>query len=105
MIARIWHGKVPAQKAAAYRQFLNAHAIPDYESIAGNLGVYILERADGECTHFETLTFWESAEAIRQFAGDDMERAKYYPEDDDYLLEFEPTVQHFEVVGRSNVVK
>ncbi len=99
MIVRMWHGRVPTDKAAAYRAFLNERAIPDYRSVAGNLGVYILERREGEVTHFITLTFWESLEAIRAFAGEDVEQAKYYPEDQDFLLEFEPRVVHYEVVG------
>ena len=101
MIARIWHGRVPTAKAEAYRDFLNRKAIPDYRAVPGNLGVYILERREGEVTHFITLTFWEDLEAIRRFAGDDPEKAKYYDEDRDFLLEFESRVQHYEVVGRS----
>ena len=101
MIARMWHGRVPTAKAAAYREFVSGRAIPDYRSVPGNLGVHILERAEGEVTHFVTLTFWESLEAIRGFAGDDLERAKYYPEDAQFLLEFEPRVVHYEVAGGS----
>ena len=48
-----------------------------------------------------TLTFWEDMRAIQGFAGDDVERAQYYPEDQDFLLEFEPNVVHYEVVGQS----
>ena len=101
MIARMWHGRVPSSKAQAYRQFLNDRAIPDYQSVAGNLSVHILERHEGEVTHFITLTFWENRDAIQRFAGENIETAKYYPEDRDYLLEFEPGVIHYEVVGRS----
>lgn len=101
MIARMWHGRVPAAKAAAYRQFLNGRAIPDYRSVPGNLSVHVLERREGEVTHFITLTFWDSLESIRAFAGEDLEKAKYYPEDADFLLEFEPRVIHYEVVGKS----
>jgi heme-degrading monooxygenase HmoA len=101
MIARMWHGRVPSEKAAAYRQFLDERAIPDYRSVPGNVSVHILERSDGPVTHFVTLTFWESMEAIRGFAGADVDVAKYYPEDEDFLLEFEPKVLHYEVVGHS----
>lgn len=101
MIARMWHGRVPTAKAAAYREFVSGRAIPDYRSVPGNLSVHILERAEGEITHFITLTFWVSLEAIRGFAGDDLERAKYYPEDAQFLLEFEPRVVHYEVAGGS----
>lgn len=99
MIARMWHGRVPTAKAERYRQFLNARAIPDYRSVAGNISVHILERPDGDVTHFVTLTMWESLASIRAFAGESVETAKYYPEDADFLLEFEPTVVHYEVVG------
>jgi len=101
MIVRMWHGRVPTSKAKAYREFTNRTAIPDYQSVPGNISVHILERAEGDITHFITLTFWESLDAIRLFAGDDVERAKYYREDKDFLLEFEPTVVHYEVVGQS----
>lgn len=100
MIVRIWHGRVPTSKANAYRAFLNDRAIPDYKSVEGNRGVYILERREGAVTHFLTLTFWESWEAVRRFAGEDVEAAKYYPEDEEFLLEFEPRVVHYEVVGQ-----
>jgi heme-degrading monooxygenase HmoA len=101
MIARMWHGRVPTGKTRAYREFLNRRAIPDYQAVQGNLSVHILERQAGEITHFITLTFWENMDAIRGFAGEDVERAKYYPEDQDFLIEFEPTVVHYEVVGHA----
>lgn len=101
MITRIWHGRVPASKAEAYRKFLNARAIPDYRSVMGNISVHILERSEGDITHFITLTFWKDMDSIKAFAGDDVDVAKYYPEDSDFLLEFEPRVVHYEVVGQS----
>jgi len=101
MVLRMWHGRVPTSKAQAYRSFLNQRAIPDYQSVAGNLSVYILERTEGKVTHFVTLTFWEDMDAIKGFAGDNVESAKYYPEDKDFLMEFEPNVLHYEVVGHS----
>ena len=102
MIVRLWHGRVPTEKAPQYRAFLNVRAIPDYRSVPGNVSVHILERADGAITHFITMTFWQTVDAIRGFAGDDIDTAKYYPEDRDFLLEFEPHVVHYEVVGESS---
>ena len=101
MIVRMWHGRVPTSKAPAYRAFLNERAIPDYQSVEGNISVYILERREGEVTHVITMTFWENLEVIKDFAGDDVELAKYYPEDQGFLLEFEPGVVHYEIVGQS----
>ncbi|HEY54571.1 MAG TPA: antibiotic biosynthesis monooxygenase [Caldilineae bacterium] len=101
MIIRMWHGLVPTSKAPAYRLFLNDRAIPDYQSVAGNINVWILERQEGDITHFITMSSWENMDAIKGFAGEEPEVAKYYPEDTDFLLEFEPQVVHYEIVGQS----
>lgn len=98
MIARIWHGVTPAEKADEYARYLNETGVPDYRATEGNRGVYVLRRVEGERAHFLTLSFWESLDAIRGFAGDDVERARYYPEDEAFLLEFEPAVTHYEVI-------
>lgn len=97
MIARMWHGRTLTAKADAYLAFLERRALPDYRGTPGNVAAYILRRADGEVTHFTTLTFWDSLASIEAFAGADIERARYYPEDGGFLLELEPTVQHSEL--------
>ncbi len=97
MIARIWHGITAAAQAEAYLDFLIRRAIPDYQSIAGNCGVTLLRRIQGGEAHFLIITLWESRAAIQAFAGVDIEKAKYYAEDQEFLLEFEPTVTHYEV--------
>lgn len=99
MIVRIWHGRTKRSSADEYSRFLETRAIPDYRLTAGIIEVRVLRRDEGEVTHFLTVTRWESEEAIRSFAGPDILKAKYYPEDRDFLLEFEPEVQHFEVVA------
>jgi heme-degrading monooxygenase HmoA len=97
MIARTWHGRTATSKADEYLKFLIERAIPDYQSVAGNRGVTILRRIQSEEAHFLILTLWESRAAIEAFAGADIEQAKYYAEDQAFLLEFEPTVTHYEV--------
>jgi heme-degrading monooxygenase HmoA len=97
MIARIWHGKTRASDADAYVEYLFQSGIPAYRATPGNRGAWVLRRMDGDTAHFVTLTFWESRDAIVTFAGTDIEVAKYYPEDEKYLLEFEPTAGHYEL--------
>ncbi len=99
MIARLWHGRVPTEKADAYLEYLNTSGLPDYRATPGNHGVTVLRRAEGEVTHFLLITHWESWDAIAAFAGAPVDRARYYPEDDDFLLEREPTVVHYDVVS------
>jgi len=95
-ITRIWHGRTKAAQADEYLRFLELTGVPDYSRTEGNLGVKILRRIDGDVCHFWTVTEWDSFESIRRFAGADIEKAKYYPEDKEYLLEFEPAVKHCE---------
>ena len=99
MIARTWHGVTPASKADEYVDYLNQTGVPEYRATPGNLGVYVLRRLEGDKAHFLLLTLWESEEAIKRFAGADMEKAKYYPEDEQFLLELEPNVTHYEVIS------
>jgi len=100
MIARTWHGMTPASKADEYIDYLNKTGVPEYRATQGNLGVYLLRRIEGNVAHFLLLTLWESEEAIKRFAGSDIEKAKYYPEDKQFLLELEPTVTHYEVFAK-----
>jgi heme-degrading monooxygenase HmoA len=104
MIVRMWHGRVPSEKADRYLEFLKARAIPDYRSVPGNISAHVLEHADGDVTHFITMTFWRDMDTIRGFAGNQVEIAKYYPEDAEFLLEYEPTVTHYEVVAQDGAV-
>jgi len=59
----------------------------------------MLRREEGERTEFITLSLWESEDAIRAFAGDDIEAAVHYLEDDRYLIGGASAVAHYEVVG------
>lgn len=100
MIARMWHGKVPSGKAEAYHGYLVRTGLSDYAATAGNQGVFLLKKEEGSVTHFYTLSLWENREAIRKFAGDHVEKARYYPEDQEFLLELEPLVMHFDVLEK-----
>ena len=99
MIVRIWHGRTSLSRGDAYEQFLRARAIPDYRSVIGNLGAFVLRRNESDACHFLTVSLWSSMDEIRTFAGDEVERAKYYDEDRDFLLEFEPGVSHYTLKG------
>lgn len=100
MIARVWHGVTPASKGDAYMEYLEESGLKAYRSTPGNRGVYVLRRVEGGKADFVLISLWESMEAVREFAGPDVERAVYYPRDRDFLLEFEPKVAHYEVLAR-----
>jgi heme-degrading monooxygenase HmoA len=97
MLARLWHGRTPAAKAQAYLHLMRTVAVPDYQSIPGNRGAHVLMRIEDGVAHFQMLTYWDSLEAVKAFAGDDYLTAKYYDFDRDYLIELEPTAAMYEV--------
>ena len=97
MIVRLWHGRTARSDYEAYTQFMRERAAPDYKSAAGNIACYFLRRLDDDAAHFLLITHWESMEAVKVFAGPNPETAKYYPEDDKFLLEKEETSQLYEV--------
>jgi len=102
-IARVWHGVVPADKADGYAEYL-AHSglgVRGYQAIRGNKGVALLRRAEGPLVHFLLISYWESAEAIREYTGPDMEQAQYFSYDLECRIHPEPTVAHFEVLTRA----
>lgn len=97
MIARIWEGRTSLSKADAYKEFLLKVAVHDYKSVKGILGLQFFHRIDNNEACFTLITFWPSVEVIKKFAGPDYEKAKYYPDDQEYLLEFPEKVKHYEV--------
>ena len=97
-ITRIWHGISEAVHADVYLKYVEDTGISEYAKIEGNLSTKILRRIDGDICHFLTVTEWDSYNSIRAFAGDDFEKAVYYPEDEKYLLEFEMNVRHYETL-------
>jgi heme-degrading monooxygenase HmoA len=97
MIARIWHGKTSVENFDRYTEFLKEVAIPDYKKTKGFCGFSFLRKIKNKEGHFNLITYWQDLEVIKNFAGEDFEKAKYYPEDHDFLLEFEESVEHHEV--------
>ncbi len=97
MIVRLWHGRTKSEDADLYQQFMKVRAAPDYGAVEGLLHVYFTRRDEGVETHFLLITVWESIEAVKRFAGEHPEKAKYYAEDDGFLLEKEESVALYNV--------
>lgn len=98
MIARVWTGTTRASDADAYAAYLHMTGVPELRSSRGNRGVHVLRSVDGDHAAFIVLSFWESSEAIKGFAGEDLDRARYYPADERFLLHLPERVTHYEVV-------
>ena len=97
MIARIWHGTTNIEDYEEYTELMKLKAIPDYEKTEGFVKLTFLRYKKNNIGHFTLITFWGNMEVIKNFAGEDFEKAKYYPEDSKFLLEFEENVKHYEV--------
>jgi heme-degrading monooxygenase HmoA len=98
MIARTWRGFTSDEDADRYVAYLHRTGFAQYRATPGNRGVLGLRRLVDGRAEFLLVTLWESAGAVRAFAGDDPERAVFYPEDEAYLVARDLHADHFEVV-------
>jgi heme-degrading monooxygenase HmoA len=105
MIARTWRGATRAEDADAYLRYLHETGFAGYRETAGNLGALGLRRIVDGRAEFLLVSLWESVDAIRSFAGDDVERAVFFPEDDRFLIERDDRVEHFEVVHQADATR
>ena len=80
MITRLWHGYTKPEDAGTYQEMLLTSILPGIHRIAGYKGSYVLRKDGKDEVEFITLTFWESLDAVRQFAGPDYERSVIAPE-------------------------
>jgi heme-degrading monooxygenase HmoA len=100
VILRKWTGRIRTAQQDEYVGYIAETGLGDYARTPGNLGFEMLLRdlGDGE-TEVTTLSWWASMEAIRAFAGATPELARYYPEDDRFLLQRPLHVEHHNVVA------
>ena len=89
MIARVWRGATRAADAEAYAAYV--------EQCLDGERALVLQRLDGDRAEIETIIFFDSLDVVRSFAGEDVARARFYPEDDRYLVERDLTVTHYDV--------
>lgn len=104
MIARTWRGAVRSRDAQRYADYIRNTGLAAYAATPGNRGAWMLLREDGDLTEVITLSLWDSLDAIRGFAGDDVEAAVFYPEDDAFLVERETRVRHYVVAHEAHPV-
>jgi heme-degrading monooxygenase HmoA len=98
MLARTWRGATKAADADRYLDYLHQTGLTEYRKIEGNRGVLVLRRvADGKA-EFLLVSLWDSESAIHRFAGPDIDRAVFYPEDEQFLIDRDNHVTHYEVV-------
>jgi heme-degrading monooxygenase HmoA len=100
MIARTWRGATRAEDAEAYVRYLQETGFRAFRETRGNLGALGLQRIVDGKAEFVVVSFWESEDMVRNFAGDDIGRAVFYDEDDRFLVERDTHVTHFDVVHR-----
>ncbi len=101
-VVRTWRGWTSLADADRYVEYLMRTGIAEYRATAGNQGAHILRRPVASRAEFITLTFWASLDDVRGFAGEDIETAVFYPEDDRFLVDRETAALHYRVVATPN---
>jgi len=97
VIARVWRGATRAEDADAYAAYIEETGTSSARKLAGARGSLVLRRVTGDRAEFQTIILFDSLDDIRAFAGDDIGKAVFFPEDDRYLVERDLEVTHHEV--------
>jgi heme-degrading monooxygenase HmoA len=105
MIARIWRGIAVPERANDYIEHLQKTIFPELYQIEGYQGAYVLRRDLHEGVEFTVQTLWESMEAIRKFAGENVETAVVAPAAQVLFRTFDSTVTHYEIVLNSHQIE
>jgi antibiotic biosynthesis monooxygenase (ABM) superfamily enzyme len=100
VIARVWRGATRAGDAEAYARYIEESAMRGARELPGNRGTLVLRRIDGDNAEFVTVLLFDSLDDVTAFAGDEIERARFFPEDDRWLTERDLEVRHYEVDAR-----
>jgi heme-degrading monooxygenase HmoA len=101
LTVRTWSARADAEGAGNYTRYFTGTLLPELRKLPGFEGAYLLRRdLDGDGTvELTAHTFWESPEAIRAFAGDDITAAIVEPQARAMLLDFDPTATHRSVAA------
>ena len=99
MIARQWVGETLEADANTYAKYLKETGVNEIRATQGNKGVWLLRRVRDGIAEFVVISMWDSLESIKAFAGNEYEKAVYYPEDEKYLQSLPPYVSHYEVLA------
>lgn len=99
-VARTWRGRTRAEDAGAYLAFLDRTGVADCRATPGNRGVIVLHDTQAGWTEFLFISLWDDERSIAAFAGADPLRARFYPEDEQFLVERDETVTHYRI-GRN----
>jgi len=99
MIARLWHGLTNGENSKKYERLLLDEILPGIHRVEGYRGAYLLRREVAEGTEFVTLTLFDSMDAVRRFAGEDIEKAVVPEEARRLLARFDARSMHYTIVA------
>ncbi len=98
MIVREWRGRAASSRAAEYPGHFRTVVMPELRHVAGFRGASLCRRDSAAGIEFVVLTRWDSFDAVRAFAGADIERAVVEPGAVAALDSFDTNVKHYEVI-------
>lgn len=99
MISRIWHGYTTPANADIYDNLLQTEIFTGIASraIPGYRGIQLLRRDVGDEVEFITIMWFDSLDAVREFAGADYEQAVVPPAARQVLERFDERSAHYVV--------
>ena len=97
MVARVWHGRTPLNRTEEYRQYLFDVGVKNIATLPGNRGVQMMVAKTVDQGEFMVISYWDSGDAIKGYAGADYTKVHDLPRDKDFLIDKETLVRHFDL--------
>jgi heme-degrading monooxygenase HmoA len=98
MICRIWHGFTRSENADQYEIMLRKNVLPGIGRVTGYQGAQLMRKNHNSETEFITITFFDTLDSVKAFAGDDYTKAVIHPEAGKLLTHYDERSKHFELI-------
>jgi heme-degrading monooxygenase HmoA len=99
MIERVWLARTADRdKAAAYGAYFRRAVLPELTAVSGYRGAKLVQRDRDGGVEIIVVTFWDSIDAVRGFAGDDINRAVVHAEAAALFTDYDRSARHYDIV-------
>ncbi len=98
MIVRQWTGVIRRDRLNEYMTLLEQRGMREYAETPGFVAAYAFQRPAGENFEINLVSFWDSVDSLKAYAGADYEAAHYFPEHREIMIDPPPTSPKYDVV-------
>ena len=98
MIVRVWHGRAALANPSGYPRHFIDTVLPQLQRLEGFAGATLLRQHRAHDIEYVVESRWTSLDAVRAFAGANIDRAVVEPEGQAALIDYDQRVVHYDII-------